>query len=390
LGVITFAPVVANRFGRRACISAGGIIAVGGCIGCAYLNGGIVPVYFCWRAIIGFGMGAMCFAVPIYNSEVSTPGMRGFTGAFYQTSVCLGQLLGSSLMAFSKDWHLALMWPAIAAGVVALLVWTVPETPRWVLQKKGFDEGLAVLSTLRAADASEEAKEMEQKLNQEQQGASVSYVTLWTDKNLRYRVFVATWLQVAQKFTFIDAWFNYWSTICLHMHITDSERFSVIFDIPNLLGSIVSIFLMDTKCGGRKRLLLLASSLVFLSYVLTPSMSNPGAGKACMILYIFGWQLAWGSVCWLLPSELFSMAEKGPALAVPTFVQFAFNPFAGMLASRVMENNFSAFFYMGAGFMILHLIFILACVRETKGVPLEHVPALYGAKMSSPLAKASA
>jgi len=325
----------------------------------------------------------MCFAVPIYNSEASTPGLRGLTGSFYQTSVCVGQLVGSTLMGFSDDWHVALIGVAVAAGLVSIVVWTVPETPRWVMQKKGFDEGLAILNTMRATDAQQEAKEMEQKLMEEKECPSVSYRSLWTDKNLRYRVFVATWLQLAQKFTFIDSIFNFWSAICLNMHIANPAQFQEIFNIPSILGTVVSIFLMDTKCGGRKNLLLLSSFLVCIAFLILPSMTSPTAGKASLILYIFSWQLAWGSVCWLLPSELFSMAEKGPALAVPTFVQFAFNPLQAALATSVMQTNFQSFFYMGAGFMALHIIFIFACIRETKGVPMEQVPALYGSSRCS-------
>merc|ERR1719384_429264 len=136
---------------------------------------------------------------------------------------------------------------------------------------------------------------------------------------------------------------------------------------------------MDTKCGGRKNLLLVASGIVLIAHVWTANVSSPTAGKMCLLIYLFGWQLAWGSVCWIIPSELFSMAEKGPAMAVPTFVLFAMNPVAAQVASQIMSVNFSAFFYVAAALMVLHIIFIVTCVRETKGVPMEKIPALYGA-----------
>lgn len=388
-GVILMAPIVADYFGRRACVSAGGLVTFIACLGNAYMSFGNVVLYLVWRFFIGFGIGSMCFAVPIYNSEVATPATRGTLGALYQFSVCIGQLIGSAVLAKTDSWHVALLFPGGAAFIVGLLVWTVPETPRWVMQKKGFEQGLAILKSIRATDPTAEGEEMERKIQEEKQLPPVSYGQLWSNKNLRYRVFVATWLQIAQKFTFIDSFFNFWSTICLHMHITDAQSFSLIFQIPNNLGAVASFILMDMKCGGRKCLLLLSSVVVCIAYVGIPMMPTPGTAKIFMILWIFGWQLAWGSVCWLLPSELFSMAEKKRALSVPTFVQFMFNPFQGLLASMVMEKSgTTAFFYMGAGFMVLHIIFVLTCVRETKGVPLEDVPALYGDRKKELLAAA--
>merc|ERR1711879_293360 len=165
------------------------------------------------------------------------------------------------------------------------------------------------------------------------------------------------------------------------MTVSQTKHFGVLITIPNMLGAVMSFILMDTRCGGRKMLLLVSTIVVCVAYCLIPMTLSPSptAAKSFMMLWIFGWQLAWGSVCWLLPSELFSMAEKNRALSVPTFVQFMLNPAQAALANLVMQNyGIRNFFYMGAGFMVLHLVFILSCVRETKGVPLEDVPALYG------------
>lgn len=330
---------------------------------------------------MGFGIGLMCFGVPIYNAEMATPSMRGTTGAAYQFSVCLGQTIGSTILANNNNWHTAMLLPAFAAALVSVLVWTVPESPRWIMQQKGFDAGLAVLSKVRAGDAEAEAREMEQKIIEERENPSLSISELFGERSLRFRVFVATWLQLAQKFTFIDPIFNFWSTICFQLNITAVGQTNAIFTYVGTVASVVSFIVMDTKCGGRKNMLLVASILVFVADAILPSVSDsPGAATAMLYVWIFGWQLAWGSVCWLLPSELFSMAEKGPALAISTFVQFAANPIGGIVFSQVMSSSFNATWYMSAGFMALHILFVLICVRETKGVSLEQIPALYGAQ----------
>jgi len=296
----------------------------------------------------------------------------------------------------TSNWHLGMLFPTFCALLVSCLVWTAPESPRWLMQAKGVDRAVEALKRVRSGDTSAEGREMEAKMIEDRNLASVSYASLWTQKNLRFRVFVASWLQVMQKFTFIDVYFNFWPTITLQMGMQskDANAFMTIFTLAGFVGSVVSMGLMDTKCGGRKRLLLLSSVIVLVSHVVIAGLVDPQAkvpmvaSKAALMVYLFGWQLAWGTVCWIIPSELFSMTEKGPALAVPTFVQFALNPVAGAVAAYIIRVNFQMFFYVAAVMMVCHIIFTAIIIRETKGVPLEQVPVLYGQQRTDEKVKA--
>merc|ERR1712113_1376732 len=96
-------------------------------------------------------------------------------------------------------------------------------------------------------------------------------------------------------------------------------------------------------------------------------------------LFAFGWQLAWGMIPWVYPSELFTMAERDRATSLAVAVQYAANailmPVVPSLMSSVGAGGMLLFF---AGFNFLNLLFIFTFIKETKGVPLEMVPALFG------------
>merc|ERR1712187_1077194 len=86
-------------------------------------------------------------------------------------------------------------------------------------------------------------------------------------------------------------------------------------------------------------------------------MKWPGiVAMLCVCIYGSGFQLAWGSVPWLYPAEIFTMAEKEKAFSVP-----------------------GTLFGFGA-LNVLNLFFVLKYIKETKGVALEEVPELFNSK----------
>merc|ERR1712190_90646 len=94
----------------------------------------------------------------------------------------------------------------------------------------------------------------------------------------------------------------------------------------------------------------------------------------------FTWQCAWGIIPWVYPSEIFTMAERDRATSLAVFVQYGANallmPVVPSLMGQVGAGGMLLFF---AAFNVLNFLFTFTCIKETKGVPLEAVPALFGA-----------
>merc|ERR1712151_206237 len=101
-------------------------------------------------------------------------------------------------------------------------------------------------------------------------------------------------------------------------------------------------------------------------------------------LFALAWQMAWGMIPWVYPSELFTMAERDRATSLAVFVQYASNAVLMIVVPHVQKAfGFPGMLYFFGAFNLLNLGFIVTCIKETKGVPLEDIPKLFGAPRDS-------
>jgi len=174
-GCTTVGPLISSRCGRRPCISAGGILCFLGCLFASYLAYRSTIVFYIGRFVTGFGAGICCFALPIYSSEVATPSIRGLMGSFFQLFVVVGGVLASIILANIQDWRLGMLLPGIAGAIVGCLVWITPESPRYVMGRRGYEAGLAELQKVRRGDVEQEAQAIRDELEKEEGTKQVSY-----------------------------------------------------------------------------------------------------------------------------------------------------------------------------------------------------------------------
>ncbi|KNC80942.1 hypothetical protein SARC_06707 [Sphaeroforma arctica JP610] len=304
-GGLLVGPFLTNGFGRRLCTCVGAIVTIIGCLFSSLLSFDVVGVFFAARFLTGFGVGVCCFALPLYNSEIATPGIRGMTGSMFQMNV----VLGSHTSRHSR--------------------------------KKGYDEGAELLTKIRGGDITAEAQEIYEQLKAEEEAGTVSYGDLFSDSNLRKRMLIGVFLQIAQQLT----------------------------------------GLLDSKIGGRRRQLLMATFIMGPPLILGGvSLQLDWNGYITMVMvcvYGFGFQLTWGMIPWIYPSEIFSMREKDKAMSFAVFWQYLFN---ASITPYIMGWSTPGTFYAFSGLNCINLAFVIFFIKETKKVPLEEIPALFGAK----------
>merc|ERR1712232_1451973 len=106
---------------------------------------------------------------------------------------------------------------------------------------------------------------------------------------------------------------------------------------------------------------------------------GPGNITAIMVfIFAFGFQAAWGIIPWFYPAELFKMKERERALSVSTFCGFLFNLLVGIVTQALFHWSQGGMFLIFGLLNVTNCIFVALCMKETKGVPLEEVPALFG------------
>lgn len=387
-GSLLLGPAIADNLGRRPCISVGALICLVGCLLTSYMAFGVDAAFFIGRSLTGFGIGICTFALPLYNSEVSAPAIRGATGSLFQVNVVLGQLIASIVTYFCDDWRVGMLMPGIAGVVVAIGVWLTPESPRYVMAKRGFSQGTTILAKVRGGNVEAEAKEMEEQLEFERSAGQVGWLDFVggsvSHPSLRRRVFIACWLQFGQQFTGMNMVIMYSANIFTDMGFANPFAPNMAFTGLQLVGIVMGLALLDSPWGGRRIQLAAVTAAICPLLILVGLAAKCGwpthLELALVCLFAFTWQLAWGMIPWVYPSELFTMSERDRATSLAVFVQYAANALLTVVVPQLLAAlGFAGMVWFFAAFNLLNLAFIAVCIKETKGVPLEEVPGLFDA-----------
>jgi len=89
---------------------------------------------------------------------------------------------------------------------------------------------------------------------------------------------------------------------------------------------------------------------------------------------------AWGTVPWVYPSEIFSMAERQKAMGLAVFFQYGVNTLVYFTSPIMIHWTIVGTMVIFGFCNLLGLVFVCLCVKETKGIPLEMVPDLFEGK----------
>ncbi|KAH8879050.1 general substrate transporter [Thozetella sp. PMI_491] len=199
-----------DKFGRRNVIFAGALCTlVGEVLECSAYG---LPQFIVGRVIIGLGVGQLTSIVPVWLSETSGAQNRGrqvvLTGLF----ICLGYVLESWLdLAFFEFKTGPVTWrPPIAIAIAFSLIlmaaiYSLPESPRWLVLKGRIEEARATISALRAfqedsIEVQSELAGIEYSLEDTSKGAAKlrDMLTMGDDK-LLYRFALCILLQFFQQ-----------------------------------------------------------------------------------------------------------------------------------------------------------------------------------------------
>lgn len=134
-----FSSILADKFGRRRVMLYADVLFVAGAMLQAFSP--TVTLMVAGRCVVGAGVGAASFVVPLYIAEVSPASHRGRLITINVLFITLGQMIsyvvGWALSTFGPKetawrWMVGLgALPAVLQGVMVLFM---PETPRWLVK----------------------------------------------------------------------------------------------------------------------------------------------------------------------------------------------------------------------------------------------------------------
>ena len=339
-----------------------------------------------YRILGGIGVGLASALCPMYIAEVAPASKRGTLVSWNQFAIIFGQLVVyfvNFLIIRSHvndpavvEWTNAIGWrvmfvsEAVPAGVFALLILLVPETPRYLALNGQDEKALTVLSNINGY---ERAKEILAEIK--------ATAVEKTEKLFTYGflvVFIGCMLSVFQQIIGINAVLYFAPRIFESMGVSNNMLFTVIMGVINITFTLVAVFSVEKL--GRKPLLI-TGSLGMAIGALGVAMSNVVdlgiLPVICIMVYSASFMFSWGPICWVYISEIFPNTIRSQATAIAVAFQWIFNFIvSSTFVPMYTRSPFFAYALYGV-VCIAAAIFVWKIVPETKGKTLEDMTALW-------------
>jgi sugar porter (SP) family MFS transporter len=370
------AGIPAQRFGRKAVLFGIGLMYVLSAIGCAMAPGLILFVLF--RFIGGIAVGASSVVGPMYISEIAPASLRGRLAGSFQLMIVLGIFVAYLSNYFFADsgenawrWMLGIM--LIPAALFALLVRTIPESPRWLVLNNRKAEAIPVMEKLGELNPAKAIESIQSSVS----GKSEKLFQKRYSKPIVFAVVLAMFNQLSG----INAIIYYSKRIFEMAGFDTSNAYlqSIYIGTANLLFTLVAMAVIDRF--GRKKLLIIGSLGMILFLGLTAlSFKDGSAANPNVVWYLIGFiaffAFSQGAVIWVFISEIFpnSVRSQGGSLGsfthwiMAAIISYAFPV---IVKSSPLGGYYSFLFY--TAMMALHLLFVLFFLPETKGKTLEKI-----------------
>lgn len=362
----------------------------------------LLIVFNLYRVIGGIGVGLASAVCPMYIGEIAPSNIRGMLVSWNQFAIIFGQLVvyfvnffilgdhiapaiqsvgngmnqilngGEAAWAIETGWRYMFGSEMVPAGLFALLICFVPETPRYLAMVGQDAKAERILARINGA---EEAKKILDDIK--------NTVTEKKEKLLTYGVlciFVGVMLSVFQQAVGINAVLYYAPRIYDAMGFDNPMVLTVFNGIVNLGFTCVAIFTVEKL--GRKPLLITGSLGMALGAIgVAITFGNPNLQLLCMVsimVYSASFMFSWGPICWVLIAEVFPNTIRGAAVAIAVAFQWIFNWIVST-SFVPMANSLGYWFTYGlyGVICILAALFVWKLVPETKGKTLEDMTKLW-------------
>ncbi len=369
----------ADRFGRKATLLWIGVLYLVGAVGSALASN--VAIFIVARVIGGLGIGISTVVAPMYISEIAPPKYRGRLAGMFQFNIVFGILIAfvsNALLAGigPNAWRWMLGVAAFPSFVYAMFCLGLPESPRWLLSRKGDRESaLEVLQRIEPeASSAEIAGEADQIM-----AASVAEGTsghFWS-RRLRKPIMLAILIAFFNQLSGINAILYFAPRIFELTGLGAKAALlqSIGIGVTNLVFTFVGLWLIDRL--GRRTLLYIGSFGYIASLGLTAwafFTNHLSMVPVCIFAFIAAHSIGQGAVIWVFISEIFPNRHRAEGQTLGSFTHWIF----AALLTTFFPKMVTAFppgyvFSFFAGMRVLQLIWVKTMVPETKGVPLEEI-----------------
>ena len=387
IGVI-FAGLLSDKFGRKKVLILSAILFFISAVGSSISNN--LTQFVLTRLIGGVGVGIASMLSPMYISEIAPAKIRGTLVTLYQLAIVLGinlvyyinlQIASSGDAQWNLDigWRIMLGSEVIPSLLFFILLFFIPESPRWLASKGKIDSAKAIIEKINGHNKSAELlNEIQDSLNEEKG----SILVLFTS-GLQMAIVVGMFLAFFSQITGINAIIYYAPEIFKNIGFgADSAMFqTVIIGSVNTIFTFVAIAFIDKY--GRKTLLLwgISGMIICLGGVGLMFHFELSSGP-WLLLFILGFiasfAMSLGPIPWVLISEIFPTKFRGVAMSISILMLWIGVVLITQLTPILLESVGGAFtFWIFMFNAIVLIIFTYTMIPETKGKTLEEIAKMW-------------
>ena len=392
-----FAGALSDRLGRKKVLILSAVLFLISAIGTALPQN--LWQFMIFRFIGGLGVGAASMTSPMYIAEISPARIRGRMVSVNQFAIVSGMLAVYFINYFiagsgDEAWNTETGWrwmfgsESVPAVLLLVLLFFVPESPRWLTKQNRKDEALQILSKVDGEQyAVKEMQMIEGTLVHESSSLSQLFAP-----GMRIVLVIGVALAVLQQVTGINVFLYFGSDIFEKLgggSIDAALLQQVVVGAVNLLFTVLAIWTVDRI--GRKPLMIVGAAGMGIALF---AMGMAGFWQVTwvwllifVLVYIASFALSVGPVTWVILSEIFPTKIRGRAMGIATICLWMANTVVSQTFPMMDENEYlvekyhHGFPFFVYGIMCVALVaFVVLVVPETKGKTLEEIETMWTKK----------
>lgn len=369
-----------DRFGRRYSLRLLAFLFVLSALGCAFSWSWLSFMIF--RFVAGMAIGTSSVVGPMYIAEIAPAYWRGRMVALFQLMIVFGMLVAyfsnyviSTMNLGAGEWRWKLGVSAVPALFFFLMLFRIPRSPRWLMEKGHFEEAKRVLSQVAEQAAAAEYVAIEESLASDRAAGNQPLFS----RRYRVPVTLAILIAVFNQFSGINPVLYYLNDIFAKAGFSSisSDVQAVFVGATLMTFTIVAMSIIDKI--GRKKLLIVGSvgtciclstiSLIFFTKKHEELLLWPVVG----FVAFFG--VSQGSVIWVYISEIFPNSIRGKGQSLGSFTHWLTNAGLTTLFPVIAVYSAAGPFIFFSCMMVVQLIVVIQFFPETKGFTLEELQA---------------
>jgi sugar porter (SP) family MFS transporter len=370
------AGIPGDRYGRRDSLRVLAILYLISALGCAIAWDWYSLLFF--RLIGGLGIGGSSVLGPMYIAEIAPAKWRGRLVGFFQFNVVAGILIAYlsnyliGLASFgSQDWRWMLGVSGIPALLFFLMLFTIPRSPRWLVQKSRVAEARSVLALIGEENIEAELQDIVASIDVEH-GHGKEPLFMW---KYRIPIFLAVSIAMFNQLSGINAILYYLNDIFARAGFSrmSGDLQAVLIGFTNLVFTIIAMSIIDR--AGRKTLLLIGSIGCAACLGGVAAIFLSGTHEKWLVWLLVGdiafFSFSQGAVIWVYISEVFPTRVRAKGQSLGSFTHWFMNALISWTFPIVASRSRGAPFILFSAMMLLQFFVVLFSYPETKGITLE-------------------